>query len=266
MKRPARHPAAPEQLTLPVKEKRGWGGKREGAGRKPGPKPRVRHRPRPALAARHPVHVTLRTLERVWNLRSRRSFSVIEAALHGVMPRPDFRVVHFSVQGNHLHLLVEAHGAAALTTGLKALTGRVAKGLNAMMAKRGAVFSDRYHAHALKTPREVRNALAYVLLNHRSHLARLGQSCPARGDADPYSSAAAFDGWSSGALSTYATSATVPPVASARTWLLATGWRRHRLLSVEETPAAFSPTLRTNRSRSITNRSCVPSLMASTPS
>jgi len=221
-----------------VKEKKGWGGKREGAGRKPGPKPGVRHRPRPALAARHPVHVTLRTREHVWNLRSRRSFAAIEAALHGIMPRPDFRVVHFSVQGNHVHLLVEAHGAAALTAGLKALTGRISKHLNAMMAKHGAVFSDRYHAHALKTPREVRNALAYVLLNHRSHLARLGQPCPARGEADPYSSAAVFDGWSSGALSPSAASATVLPLAAARTWLLATGWRRHRLLSLDETPAA----------------------------
>jgi hypothetical protein len=163
---------------------------------------------------------------------------VIEAALNGVMPRPDFRVVQFSVQGNHLHLLVEAHGAGSLGAGLKGLTGRIAKGLNAMMAERGAVFSDRYHARALKTPREVRNALAYVLLNHRSHLARLGQPCPARAAADPYSSAAAFDGWSSGGLDTSATSAKVPPVASARTWLLATGWRRHRLLSLDETPAA----------------------------
>ncbi len=238
MKHPARQSAAPEQLTLPVKEKKGWGGKREGAGRKPGPKPGVRHRPRPALASRHPVHVTLRTREHVWNLRSRRSFSIVEAALRGVQPRPDFRVVHFSVQGNHLHLLVEAHGARSLGAGLKALTGRISKGLNAMMAKRGAVFSDRYHAHALKSPREVRNALAYVLLNHRSHLARLGQPCPAQGEADPYSSAAAFDGWSSGALGTCAGSATVPPVAPARTWLLTSGWRRHRLLSVDEIPAA----------------------------
>ncbi|HEX7488424.1 MAG TPA: transposase [Anaeromyxobacteraceae bacterium] len=238
MKRPSRQPAAPEQLTLPVKEKKGWGGKRAGAGRKPGPKPGVRHRPRPALASRHPVHVTLRTREHVWNLRSWRSFSVVEAALRGIQPRPDFRVVHFSVQGNHLHLLVEAHGAGSLGAGLKALTGRISKGLNGMMAKRGAVFSDRYHARVLKTPREVRNALAYVLLNHRSHMARLGQATSDRVEADPYSSAVAFDGWSSGALGVTAASAMVLPVVAARTWLLSTGWRRHRLLSLDETPAA----------------------------
>ena len=106
-----------------------------------------------------------------------------------------------------------------------------------MMAKRGAVFSDRYHAHALKTPREVRNALAYVLLNPRSHMARLGQATGDPVEADPYSSAAAFAGWSPDALSTSAASATAPPVAPARTWLLATGWRRHRPLSLEEIPA-----------------------------
>jgi hypothetical protein len=46
-----------------------WGGKRQGAGRKPkGPKAGGSHNRRPALAARFPVHVTVRMLPHVWNL------------------------------------------------------------------------------------------------------------------------------------------------------------------------------------------------------
>lgn len=137
-----------------------------------------------------PVHVTLRVRVHVWNLRSRRCHAVIVAALRGVHGRPGFRVVHFSVQGNHAHLLVEADDAAALARGMKALSGRIAIGLNRLMGRRGPVFTDRYHAHVLHSPAEVRNALAYVLGNFASHARRWGEPLgPAF--VDEYSSAAA---------------------------------------------------------------------------
>src|SRR5215470_8722593 len=139
-----------KQLTL---ELRTWGGKRKRAGRKPnGARAGVPHAPRPALAARHPAHVTLRVLPHVWNLRSRRCFRAIAAAFSGVRGRTEFRLIEFSVQGNHLHLIVEAADARSLSRGLQALTIRLAKGLNRVMDHRGAVFADRYHAHVLRSP------------------------------------------------------------------------------------------------------------------
>jgi putative transposase len=81
-----------------------WGGKRKGAGRKPnGPRAAVSHESRATVVSRHPVHVTLRVLPHVWNLRSRRCFSAISAAFVDVCERADFRLIHFSVQGNHIH-------------------------------------------------------------------------------------------------------------------------------------------------------------------
>ena len=190
-------------VQLELARTRGWGGKRRGAGRKPaGEKPGVRHRSRPALASRFPVHVTLRVLPHVWNLRSRRSFRVIRRSLAAASDRFGMRVCEFSVQGNHLHLLLEAQEARALSRGMQGLSIRLARGLNALMGRAGKVLADRFHAHILRTPSEVRNALRYVRGNRASHLRRLGESVV--GDfVDAYSSAAPEHGIPLGSPHTY---------------------------------------------------------------
>jgi REP element-mobilizing transposase RayT len=137
-----------------------------------------------------PVHVTFRVLEHVWNLRTQRAFRVIDAALRGAQRRPGFRVVHYSIQGNHLHLIVEADGARTFALRVRGLAVRLARGLNAMMDRSGPVFADRYDAHVLRTPAEVRNAVRYVLGNFESHAARRGEPRSTKGWTDPFSSAA----------------------------------------------------------------------------
>jgi len=68
-------------------------------------------------------------------------------------------VLQFSVQRDHIHLLVEAPDGRALSRGLQGLAIRIAKGVNRILGRRGRVWADRFHARALRTPREVRNAL-----------------------------------------------------------------------------------------------------------
>ncbi|MBK7641861.1 MAG: hypothetical protein IPJ19_02235 [Planctomycetes bacterium] len=99
-----------------------------------------------------------------------------------------FQIVHHSIQSNHLHLIVEAHDRGALTTGLRGLFIRLARALNQFWRRRGSVFAERFHERELRTPREVRHALLYVLQNARKH------GVWVRG-ADPCSSGAQFDGW-----------------------------------------------------------------------
>ena len=160
---------------------RTWGGKRKGAGRKPsGARGGVWHVTRPELAARFPVHVTWRMKKEVWNLRTRRCFTALERAFWGGANRFGFRLVHYSVQGNHLHLLVEAKNERALSRGMNGLGVRVAKGLNRVMRRHGNVLADRYHAHILRSPTEARRARTYLLQNARQHY---GRSAP-----DPYAS------------------------------------------------------------------------------
>jgi REP element-mobilizing transposase RayT len=127
-----------------------------------------------------PLHVTLRMAPHVYNLRSRRSFRVIEAALRLGGDRFHVRVIEFSVQGNHIHLLVEAPNRRALARAIQGLSIRVAKGLNRMMGRAGRVFDDRYHARVLRTPTEVRHAIHYVRDNARKHAAQRGETWRAR--------------------------------------------------------------------------------------
>jgi putative transposase len=201
------------QLDLPVGGT--WGGARPGAGRKrsgggAGPS----HLPRAGHDARHPVHVTLRASPSVPSLRTKATFSVLARAINASI-RVSFRVTHFSVQMDHLHLIVEADSSAALRRGLQGLTIRCAKAINRSIGRAGRVWSHRYHTHSLDSPTEVRRAVAYVLLNFRKHLR-------AAAGVDPRSSGVWFDGWTD--------PLPMPPtprlVALSHTWLGAVGWRR----------------------------------------
>ncbi|HTS55380.1 MAG TPA: transposase [Burkholderiales bacterium] len=144
----------------------------------------------------------------------------------GAASRGSFRVVQFSVQSDHVHLIVEALDRQAMTRGVWGLAVRVAHAVNRALRRRGAVWGDRYHVRALRTPREVRSALVYVLQNFRKHL---------RGvvGIDPCSSAPWFDGFRCREKVAQESSAVVVP----RSWLLRIGWRRCGLIGLEEAPA-----------------------------
>ncbi len=161
---------------------RTWGGKRKGAGRKSATKAGVSHRSRERFERTFPVHVTMRMAAHVFNLRSRRSFSVIGRALAKAAERLGVRIVRYSVQRNHVHLIVEATSDAALSTAMQGFGIRIAKGLNAMMHRSGRVLGDRYHAHVLRTPTETRRAVRYVRDNHANHEATAGRPRPPSAD------------------------------------------------------------------------------------
>ena len=217
------------QRSLPLVARSRWGGARRGAGRKrvPGRRSSVAHRARPRFDARHPALVTLRARSGVDWLRTPLAYRALESALARAS-RESFRVVHFSVQTNHLHLIVEADSADALSRGMRGLAIRCALAANRATGRSGALWGDRYHASPLRTPRMVRNALVYVLGNARKHLR-------VRRGIDPCSSARFFDGFRGLGVASVPNGA--PPTRTPQTWLLRTGWRRHGLLAVDEGPA-----------------------------
>jgi REP element-mobilizing transposase RayT len=184
------------------------------------------------LAARHPCHVTFRVHRDVPTLRTRRLLSELERSWREVRERPRFRIVEYSVQGNHVHLLVEAASSRDLACGLKSVVARFARAVNRVFRRVGQVLSDRCHVHVLRTPREVRNAIAYVLLNTRRHLAKLGRALPRLAAIDRASSGRWFEGW----VQSPELALDPPAVAPARTWLLRKGWRRHGLIRPDEVP------------------------------
>ena len=155
-----------KQLDLPMFT---WGGARKGAGRKPRPGRRpTPHRARLTHRPSHPVHLTMRARPGLPSLRRPAIYRVVSDCIARAS-RGQFRVVQFSVQRDHLHLLVEASDKNALSGGARGLAIRSARRLNGHLGLRGKVWGDRYHTRPMKTPTEVRRALVYVLMNIKKH-------------------------------------------------------------------------------------------------
>jgi REP-associated tyrosine transposase len=176
-------------------------------------------------------------------LRDRDVVREIEAAFRRGSDRGEFRLVHYSIQADHAHLIVEANGADALGRGMKSLASLFAFAVNRALGRTGRVLADRYHLRILTCPRQVRNAIAYVLLNARKHAAqRIGRlrrtglaNVPALsrdGRVDFASSGRWFEGW----RRPVTRDGSAPAVANPRTWFLRTGWRMHGLIDPNETP------------------------------
>ena len=229
---------APKQLELAavvnhVQPPR-WGGARKGAGRKrTGARPSVEHRVRPIHKRRHPVHVTLRARRGLPSFRSEVVNDVLRDVLFGRREKRyagSFQVVEFSIQDNHLHLIVEATEKDSLRSGVSGLVIAFAKRLNKKLHRRGKVWGDRWHGRELETPQEVRRALVYVFRNAAKH----GSTFIGTGFVDLFSSAWRFGGFTTPVV-------TYPeydrwPEPRPWTWLLGKGWHTlHGLIDPRET-------------------------------
>jgi REP element-mobilizing transposase RayT len=210
------------------------GGKREGAGRKAIGRRRhdAPHRTRPALSANHPVHVVLRSKRQI-SFRQRRTYHVLRGVLCAFLGRDDFRIVHISIQDNHLHLIVEAQDKGALAAGMKSFAIRAARALNRDDGGCGKVFAYRYYASQVTTARYARHALAYVLNNWRRHRKDFECGAARAASLDPYSSGASFTGWTVElAMPGYAPLPVSPPA----TRLLQSHWLRYGRIDPFERP------------------------------
>jgi REP element-mobilizing transposase RayT len=218
---------------------RTWGGKRRRAGRKQrNARKSERHRKRDLITPKTPVHVTLRVASDVPRLRTDSMFKVIRWAMLRVLSRTDFRIVHASVQGNHLHLLVEANDTGALSKGMQSFLISLARKLNAHLGRSGQVFPDRYHARVIDSRRQARHALAYVLNNWRRH--KEHRALDARSwKIDKYSSAVSFTGFTDGERWTLPDGYEPLPVLAARSWLLSDGWKLYGTIDMAEVPGPF---------------------------
>ena len=204
------------------------GGARVGAGRpSKGDRALVPHDARPRVTRHTPVLVTTRLINGLPNLRRESTLALLRSTFAAGADRFGFRLIEYSIQSNHLHFVAEAQDELALARGMKGLLVRVAKALNSSWERTGRVVGDRYHARALKTPREVRNALVYVLQNARKHGARiLG--------IDAHSSGPWFSGW----LDRTPRKDRALPEASS--WLLLIGWLKGGLIATSEAPRTES--------------------------
>jgi hypothetical protein len=191
------------------------------------------HVTRPKIDPRYPVQVTIRATPGLPSFRSPRLFGALRAAIaRASVDR--FRVIHFSIQQDHGHFIVESDEPRRARGGMHGLAIRLALAVNRVLGRKGKVVGDRYHARALTTPRQMRTSMVYVLLNFRKHLR--APAC-----IDPRSSGPHFWGWrrDPGGPDGARVTAVVPATAPPSTWMARMGWQRAGgLLRVEEQPAA----------------------------
>lgn len=178
--------------------------------------------------------MTLKLRAGLPNLRRKDLFQAFKDATRKAKIR-GIRVIHFSVQINHVHLLLECPDPKELSRQIQSLTISLSKRVNHRLKRIGAVFKDRYHVHVLRTPSETRNALGYVLTNDYKHRGAKG-----RVDLDLYSSAllVADETWKKLLGRNWMRIVGFPPfhhddsrtlqaiVQEPKTWLLRQGWEK----------------------------------------
>jgi REP element-mobilizing transposase RayT len=249
--------SVPGQLELAIPSTHG--GRRPGAGRpnRSGLRSHIKRRP---LNPREPLHVTLKLRPGLPSLRKKEIFRCLREAVR-IARKKGFGVAHFAILSNHLHFVMEPPADGVhLGTQIQSLCISFAKRLNARTGNSGSVFLERYHVRPLRTPTEVRNALAYVLTNEARHSARSqsrtkshdakvdskpaprSESEPKRASPyeirlDPFSSALAFQNWRELLGRRASFLPTLWPdhliegwhaeiLSPPRTWLLQRGWKR----------------------------------------
>ena len=228
-KKKRRRSARPKQLELEFHVK-GWGGYRPGSGAKKKPKGEagVSHAKRELMTNKDCGFLTFKLRSGLPSLRQVEEDRVLRGVLRDAR-KEGFRIIHYVVMSNHLHLLVEANDNDSLSRAMTGLGRRISANLNKLWNRKGSLFEDRYHLSVKRTPIEVRNAIAYVLKNaYRHGVRRL------RGIPDFYSSAEYFDGWSDcGSIEIWEGS----PVERPRTFNLGVGWKKAGgLLSLRDRP------------------------------
>ncbi len=234
------------------------GGKRKGAGRKPAyGRAGASHEARPIVDAKYPLHVVLRVVPEIGSLRRRRMYKAVRDASVVAAIRGRIRIIQISIQGSHVHLIVEAENKERLARGMQGLQISLARnintalGANGIRRRRGRVFADRYYLVVLRSPTQVRNALGYVLLNWRKHHEDqswqrpadcvIGRGAPATWLIDPFSSGFSFPDWQEreGEDWMWPIPDGYDPliVFRPRCWLLREGWKRVGPISARAMPS-----------------------------
>jgi REP element-mobilizing transposase RayT len=222
------------------------GGKRKGAGRKPkGARAGSPHQERPAIKPYHALHVVMRVVPAVGNMRRRSLYKAMRDATITAALRERFRIVHVSIQRTHVHMLVEAENKGALARGMQGFQISAARNINTALGadkhrrRRGAVFADRYHLTVITTPTQARNAIGYVLSNWRKH-GEDQQALPSTWLVDPFSSGISFPDWKEleDRAVMWPVRETYDPLMVRRpaSWILSEGWKRHGAISARDVP------------------------------
>jgi putative transposase len=195
----------------------------------------VPHMVRPHHDYRHPIHVTMRRATGRSSLRKELTYAAIKAQIARAVQR-GVRVIHYSIQHDHVHLIIEAADRVRASRDMQLLFSRLALETNRVERRHGKLFADRHHRRPLTTPREMRNCLVYVMFNDRKHASSFAELTREGGWFDTCSSALWFVDWDPRARPPPQRDVELSPLAPAQTWLAQTGWKNGGLIRFDERP------------------------------
>jgi putative transposase len=205
---------------LEFEKVKGWGGRRKNAGRK-NRTSTVNHMKRKKVEAKYPIHITIKLKKGVASLRGPRMVAAFKSSLRKAKKR-GLKVIHYALESNHAHLFAESEDNRTLRSGMASFGSSFGKSVRRLAGGKGSVFNGRYHLQVLKSPRQTKNAMAYVLLNHSKHQG-------AKPYVDEKSSAVLFGDWRALLGDRYRIDESPPRpqyLSDAESWLGRVGWRR----------------------------------------
>jgi REP element-mobilizing transposase RayT len=140
----------------------------KGAGRKAIHDKGIRHTKREMIKKDTVLHLTLKIEKNKANLKNK---SILKALQHSIKKARSLglKVIHYTLEYDHVHLLIEASDKISLGKGMQSLGISFSKGINKIKKQTGKVFKTRYHFRKLNSPREIKNALNYILGNGIKH-------------------------------------------------------------------------------------------------
>ena len=79
------------------------------------------------------------------------------------------RIIHFSLEYDHVHLLVEAADNVELGKGMQSFGVTLSKAINRMRKMKGTVYKHRYHFRQISSSRELKYVMKYIFSNGVKH-------------------------------------------------------------------------------------------------
>ena len=140
----------------------------KGAGRPAKHDRGIRHIARDEFNRLTVLHLTVKIDRAKAGLKNKQTLKLLWHAIKKARLK-GLKIIHYTLEFDHIHLLVEADNKAIVGTGMQSFGISLSKGINKIKGLSGQVFKTRYHFRKLKTPTEVKNVIHYILGNSIKH-------------------------------------------------------------------------------------------------
>ncbi len=141
---------------------------RKGAGRPALHDPGIRHTNRPHIKKPASLHLTIKVKKKKAEIKNKSVLKILKRAILNAR-KQGLRVIHFSLEYDHVHLLIEADNNLILGKGMQAFGVTLSKAINRLKKLKGGVYKHRYHFRQISSTRELKIVMNYIFTNGLKH-------------------------------------------------------------------------------------------------